>query len=246
MQGTTAQGSPTQPATSQRATGANQAIPVVNEEFKVGKRVVDRGGVRVYSRVVETPVEENVRLREEQVRVERRHQDRPATPSDLRPGQTIELTESREEPVVSKQARVVEEVVISKDVQEREHKVRDKVRRTEVNVERTGGENQRTDGEKHRAGSTSEPDYSADYRAHYQKNFADSGGTYDDYSPAYAYGGSMAADPRYKGRNYSDVESSLRTSYEERYGRGMWDRFKDAVRYGWDRATDKATRAAGR
>lgn len=235
----TTRDSTTQPSASQRRTDANQAIPVVNEELKVGKRVIDRGGVRVYSRVVETPVEGNVRLREEQVRVERRPQNRPATSSDLRPDQTIELTESAEEAVVSKEARVVEEVVVSKDVQEREHKVRDKVRRTEVNVDRTGGENRP-------AGSTSAPDYSADYRAHFQKNFADSGGTYDDYSPAYAYGGSMAADPRYQGRNYSDVESNLRTSYEERYGRGMWDRFKDAVRYGWDRATGKSSRAAGR
>src|SRR5437764_3366736 len=48
------------------------AIPVVEEQLKVGKREVQRGGVRVFSRVVETPVNESVNLREEHVNVERR------------------------------------------------------------------------------------------------------------------------------------------------------------------------------
>jgi stress response protein YsnF len=47
-----------------------RAIPVVEEELQVGKRAVNRGGVRVFSRVVEKPVEEHVQLREENVTVE--------------------------------------------------------------------------------------------------------------------------------------------------------------------------------
>ncbi len=48
---------------------------------------------------------------------------------------TIEVIGTIEEPVISKQARVVEEVVVGKDVQERTETIRDTVRRTDVDVE---------------------------------------------------------------------------------------------------------------
>ena len=112
-------------------------VPVVEEELQVGKRTVQRGGVRVYSRLTETPVEETVQLREEHVKVDRRPVDRPASQADLAGlGEGgVEVTATAEEPVVSKQARVVEEVVVGKEVSERTETVRDTVRRTEVEVE---------------------------------------------------------------------------------------------------------------
>ena len=119
------------------AEGGEATLPVIEEELQVGKRQVERGGVRVRTRVIERPVEEMVRLREERVNVERRPVNRPITDADLqafREG-TIEVTERAEEPVVSKQARVVEEVVINKDVDERTETIRDTVRRTDVDVE---------------------------------------------------------------------------------------------------------------
>ena len=54
------------------ATGTDHVIPVVEEQLRVGKREVARGGARVRSYMVETPVNEQVRLREEHVSVERR------------------------------------------------------------------------------------------------------------------------------------------------------------------------------
>jgi uncharacterized protein (TIGR02271 family) len=109
---------------------------VVEEELKVGKREVERGGVRVESRVEETPVTEEVQLREERVHVERRPVDRPVTDTDkaFREG-TLEVTERAEEAVVSKSARVVEEVVVGKEVEERTETVRDTLRRTDVDVQ---------------------------------------------------------------------------------------------------------------
>lgn len=117
--------------------GEEARIPVVEEELKVGKRAVGRGGVRVYSHVTERPVSETVTLREEHVNVERHPVDRPATGADLeafREG-TIELSETAEEAVIAKEARVVEEVVVSKDVTEHAQTVEDTVRRTDVEVE---------------------------------------------------------------------------------------------------------------
>jgi uncharacterized protein (TIGR02271 family) len=116
------------------------AIPVVEEELQVGKREVERGGVRVRTEVQEKPVEEKVNLREEHVRVERRPVDRPASEADInraRQGGTIEVREKAEQPVVQKQARVVEEVVVGKEATQRTETVRDTVRRSDVEVEET-------------------------------------------------------------------------------------------------------------
>jgi stress response protein YsnF len=113
------------------------AIPIIEENLEVGKREVETGGVHVSSRMVERPVEEHVRLREERVVVERTPVDRPATASDLNTFQEgeIELTQHAEVPVVSKEARVVEEVVLEKDVEERDEVIRETVRSTEVDVD---------------------------------------------------------------------------------------------------------------
>jgi len=114
-----------------------QSLPIIEENLQVGKRVVESGGARLRSRIVETPVEESLRLRSERVRVERTTVDRPATEADFTSFKegTVELTERNEVPVVSKEARVVEEVSLNKDVEEHEETIRDTVRRTEVDVE---------------------------------------------------------------------------------------------------------------
>jgi len=112
-------------------------IPVIEEELQVGKREVEKGGIRLRTRVVESPVSENINLREEKVTVNRTPVDRPANSSDLQEGE-IEITERAEVPVVSKEARVVEEVSLNKEVTEREETVSDTVRKTEVDVDRTG------------------------------------------------------------------------------------------------------------
>lgn len=122
---------------SMTGTGEESVIPVVEEELQVGKREVERGRVRVRRFVVETPVEEQIALRDEEVRVERRSVDRAAGDigADAFQEQTIELTETDEEAVIGKTARVKEEVVVRKDVGTRTETVRDTVRRTEVEVD---------------------------------------------------------------------------------------------------------------
>jgi uncharacterized protein (TIGR02271 family) len=114
-----------------------EVIPVVEESLRVGKREVERGSVRVRTRIIETPVEETVSLRDETINVERRAVSRDVAdlPADAFRERTIEVTETDEEAVVAKTARVVEEVVVRKDVTEEAHTIRDTVRRTEVEVE---------------------------------------------------------------------------------------------------------------
>jgi stress response protein YsnF len=115
----------------------NRSIPIIEEELRVGKREVERGGVRIRSRIVERPVEETVRLREERVTVDRNTVDRPASGTDFdtfREGE-IEIKQRSEVPVVNKEARVVEEINLNKDVREREETIRDTVRKTEVEID---------------------------------------------------------------------------------------------------------------
>jgi uncharacterized protein (TIGR02271 family) len=120
------------------AEGDTMRIPVVEERLDVGKRVVQGGGVRVFTRVAERPIEEQVTLREEHARIERHPVDREATEAELgnafREG-SVELRETEEQAVVAKTPRVVEEVSIDREASERTETIRDTVRRTEVEVE---------------------------------------------------------------------------------------------------------------
>ncbi len=91
------------------------------------------------SRIVERPVEEHLRLREEHVSVDRKPVDRPATEADFKNFKEgeAEMTEHAEKPVVNKEARVVEEVNLKKETRERDQTIKDRVRETDVDVKKT-------------------------------------------------------------------------------------------------------------
>ena len=118
------------------STGTEEVIPLAEENLQVGKRTIDRGTTRIRRYVVETPVEREVTLHGERVTVERRT---PATTTaGSLPGQfeerVVEVHESDEVPVVQKTAHVNEEVVIRREPTERTEKVRETVRREEVEI----------------------------------------------------------------------------------------------------------------
>jgi uncharacterized protein (TIGR02271 family) len=130
-------GTATGDAAQRLGASGEERIPIIEERLRVGKREVGHGRVRIRSYVVETPVQEQVTLHQERVDVERRPVDRPLTDADraLFQERVIEATETAEEAVVAKEARVVEEVALRKTAEERTETVRDTVRRTEVEVE---------------------------------------------------------------------------------------------------------------
>jgi uncharacterized protein (TIGR02271 family) len=131
---------------SQNATSASveeERIPIVEEQLQVGKRDVERGGARVRSYVQETPVSEQVTLRDEHVSVERRPVDQPISSADTERGdlfqsREVEMTEHSEEAVVAKEARVREEMVVRKTAEERTENIQETVRHTEVEVDEGG------------------------------------------------------------------------------------------------------------
>jgi uncharacterized protein (TIGR02271 family) len=124
-----------QPITT--GVASNDATLSLSEEsITVGKRMVNRGSTRIRRYVVEKAVEENVTLRDEKVTIERR----PVTAGSVVPDaaftdKVIEMTETGEEAVVGKTARVVEEVALRKEAVDHVETVRDTVRKEEVEIE---------------------------------------------------------------------------------------------------------------
>ncbi|WP_218062347.1 YsnF/AvaK domain-containing protein [Paracoccus haeundaensis] len=122
-------------AAGHSATPSGESIPVVQETLRVGKRDTSHGRVRIRAYTVETPVSETVELRDEHVELVRTPVDRPAIVDEDYRERTFEAEEHREEAVVSKEARVVEEIGLRKTSDTRQETVSDTVRHTEVEVD---------------------------------------------------------------------------------------------------------------
>jgi uncharacterized protein (TIGR02271 family) len=123
---------------------AEERVPLVEEELRIGTREVARGGARVRTRVEEVPVAQEIELMSEVVRVASRPASRPVSEQELEAGgllrdRVIEIAQVREEAVVSKQVVVREEIVISKTTERRVEQIHDTVRRTVVETEELGG-----------------------------------------------------------------------------------------------------------
>ena len=127
--------------TTAETTQESGAMQLAEESLAVGKRAVGGATTRVRRFVVETPVQEQVNLRDESVRLERHPvtDSRPVGTGDFS-DKVLEMTEMSEQAVVSKTARVVEEVNLRKDVTDRVETVRDTLRRDEVEIEKVPGE----------------------------------------------------------------------------------------------------------
>lgn len=119
---------------------------------------------------------------------------------------------------MQKEARVVEEVGLSKQTTKRTEKVKDKVRRTDVDVQQL------------------DKDWRKDFETRYSGKESY---TYDQMRVAYDYGRQLSESPSYRASSWSEVEPEARSQFEEK-NPGMWDRFKDAVRYGFERSKRQA------
>jgi stress response protein YsnF len=114
-----------------------QKAQVIKEELEVGKATTT-GGKRLKTEVSEREVQETVPLKEETVDVERSRVERTLKPEEADKAfqeRTVEVTETKEKPVVSKQAHVVEEVALTKQSGQREETISGTVRRQDVKVE---------------------------------------------------------------------------------------------------------------
>jgi stress response protein YsnF/sporulation protein YlmC with PRC-barrel domain len=124
-------------ATSALPEGADIVVPVIDEEVEIGKRRIDMGTVHVETHVVAENYDQDIVLREEHIQVERRRVDLPLDAADLdarMKDASVVVTAKSEYPVVEKHARIVEEIIVDRSVDEREVQLRDTVRHTEVDV----------------------------------------------------------------------------------------------------------------
>ncbi|MEO0317033.1 MAG: hypothetical protein RL404_710 [Pseudomonadota bacterium] len=209
------------------AASGTSTLPVVEEQLQVGKRVVNRGGVRIYRHITETPVQESVRLQEERVTVTRTPVDQPAGAVDigaLKEGVT-EIRETAEEPVVAKTAHVVEEVHVSKQVAEHTETIKDTVRRADVEVAPLGDQ----------AGASAGLAGEDEFRQHWQSAYGGGSGKYEDYAAAYRYGANLAGQKQYQGYRWDELEPQVRSDWEASHQESPWERTKQAVRYGWEK-----------
>jgi uncharacterized protein (TIGR02271 family) len=203
-----------------RSTKEEETIPVIQEELHVGKRKVQRSTVRITRHVTETPVEETISLRDETVIIDRHPAERIASETDIKAlaDSQVEMIETAEEPVVSKEAHVVEEITVTKNVVDHEEKIRDKVRKTDIDVEGLAPEKLRDLG----------------FRKHFNTRLGKLGRSYSEYAPAYEFGSTMASDARYRNRDWASIESETRRLWEAK-GRS-WKDFGEAIRHGWESA----------
>jgi uncharacterized protein (TIGR02271 family) len=121
-----------------RMTGEEEIrIPVMEEELTATTRRQDAGAVRIEKDVVTEERVLDVPVTEERVRVERRVVDRPVNAADAEAftDTVIEVPLESEVVDVQKQARVAEEVVLSKEAVQRTERVKDTVRKEEVFVD---------------------------------------------------------------------------------------------------------------
>jgi hypothetical protein len=84
------------------------------------------------------PYPDKKKLTDQEGTAEHKAEQRAAQEGSFAPFQegAIEIPQHSEVPIVSKETRVVEEVALNKEVKERDQKVRDTVRKNEVDVER--------------------------------------------------------------------------------------------------------------
>jgi stress response protein YsnF len=120
--------------------GEDIVIPILEEELEVETREIDAGGVHVSTHVRTEPVTREVLVHEEHVHVQRRRSNRPVSPREKFDERHVELHATRETPVVSKRARVVEEIRVHKESYQHEERVTDEVRRTRADVSDIAGE----------------------------------------------------------------------------------------------------------
>jgi uncharacterized protein (TIGR02271 family) len=114
-----------------------ETLRLAEEQLNVGKRAFETGTTRIRRYVTERPVEAQVTLHEEHAELVRTAIKDPSYVADIDwSDKAYEVTETAERAVVSKSARVVEEVTLRKAGTDRVETVKDTVRRQQVEVEK--------------------------------------------------------------------------------------------------------------
>jgi uncharacterized protein (TIGR02271 family) len=197
-------------------------LEVIEEDLHVGKQAVERGRMRIYSVVSEHEVSQNVGLRDETIRVQRRPVNRDVTISpDLFKERSYEMVEMDEIAQVSKTARVVEEVSLGKEVAEKIETIKETLRRQDVQIEEIPA-------------VRSFSEYEGDFRSFIKDKLADKGVTFETLKPAFSFGHSLATREPFRSSPWNAVEADAKRIWEEK-NPGTWDQNRAVVHYAWEK-----------
>jgi len=200
----------------------DNVLEVIEEDLSVGKQEVERGRMRIYNVVTEREVAQNVRLKDETLRVQRRPVGRAVEINpDLFKPRSFEMVETDEIAQVKKTARVVEEVVLGKEVADKVETIKETLRRQDVQVEEIPA-------------ARPFDAYTDDFKTFYAKHLATSGVTFEHLTPAFRFGHGLASREPFRSSPWSAVEADARKIWEEK-NPGTWDQSKAVVKYAWER-----------
>ena len=122
----------------------DEVLRLAEEQLQVGKEMVQTGETRVRRFVTEREVAQDISLHEEHAQIMRRVVNDPKSIVDIDwADRTIHVVETAEHALVSKSARVVEEVELSKIGSDHVETVHEKLRRQQVEIERVGADGKR-------------------------------------------------------------------------------------------------------
>jgi uncharacterized protein (TIGR02271 family) len=242
-----------------RETRDRGTMELREEQLEPRRESAEVGRVGVGKEIVEEERTIDVPITREEVTVERRPVE--ARPSDQPVGrdETIEVPIREEQVEVEKQPVVYQEVEIGKRQVQGTERVTETVRREEL---RTEGDVDVRGGRTAARGMTGTagmgaadsgqvgvPEGSGAVRGWNEAGPLDrqmwerrnaGTGRWEDVEPYRRYGYEMAQDPRYRDREWSEIEPSLRSDYSAWARQNQytpddsgWDRFKDSVRESW-------------
>lgn len=197
-------------------------LEVIEESLDVDKEEVERGRMRIYTVVTEREVQQDVKLRDETLKVRRRPVNRSVNINpDLFKQKSFEMVEIDEIAKVQKTARVVEEVSLGKEVVEKIETIKDTLRRQDVEIEEV--KNARTFA-----------DYDSEFRNFYNTNLNKSGVTYEELQPAFNYGHKLATTEPFRSSPWSAVEPDAKRIWEEK-NPGTWEQNQPVIKYAWEK-----------
>jgi uncharacterized protein (TIGR02271 family) len=201
--------------------GNDNVLEVVEEDLSVGKEAIERGRMRIYNVVTEREVEQDIALKDETIRVQRRPVGRSIEVNDdLFKPRSFEMVEIDEIANVKKTARVIEEVTLGKDVVDKIQTIKEKLRHQDVKVEEIPA-------------ARPYESYQNDFRGFYDKQLAKSGVSYDSLTPAFRFGHNLATREPFRSSPWTTVEGDARRIWEEK-NPGTWDQNKPVVKYAWE------------
>ena len=231
----------------QAAESGQMRVPLREERLEIEKRQGELGAVELHKTVEAERVDVPVELRREEVTVDRVEvADRPVTPGEMADAfeeGTIRVPVRGEEAVVEKEAVVTGEVVVNREIETERQNVSDTVRREVVGVDHDKGI-----PVQHSAAGISHWDAVRDERRQaWERRAGSSGRRWQDVEPGYHYAHEMSADPRYRGRSWSEVEPELKAGYADwSRSRGYmaeddpWARLHREVEEAWEESRQGA------